>query len=80
MRALTYGSILLSLSTTALEGDSMSLVLETLGSDEALDAGSLGVGLLSLTLGLNLTADDELADLNKKKTGQSRDEHRSIGM
>ena len=41
----------------------MTLVLETLGSDQALDARSLGVGLGTLLLGLDLTADDELADL-----------------
>ena len=38
-------------------------MLEALGSDQPLDTGSLGVGLLALTLGLNLTANDVLADL-----------------
>ena len=42
----------------------MALVLETLGSDETLDARSLGVGLGTLSLGLDLTANDELADLD----------------
>jgi len=42
----------------------MTLVLETLGSDETLDTGSLGVGLGTLLLGLDLAADDELADLD----------------
>jgi len=42
----------------------VALVLETLRSNQALDLGSLGVGLLALALGLNLAADDELADLN----------------
>lgn len=60
---MTYGSILGSLGVAALECDSVSLVLETLGSDETLDTGSLGVRLLALTLGLDLTANDELADL-----------------
>lgn len=41
----------------------MTLVLETLRSNEALDARSLGVGLGTLLLGLDLTTDDELADL-----------------
>ena len=41
----------------------MTLVLETLGGNQALDARSLGVGLGTLLLGLDLTADDELADL-----------------
>lgn len=41
----------------------MTLVLETLGSDQALDLGGLGVGGLALTLGLDLAANDVLADL-----------------
>lgn len=41
----------------------MTLVLEALGSNQALDARSLGVGLGTLLLGLDLTTDDELADL-----------------
>ena len=41
----------------------MTLVLETLGSDEALDAGCLGVGFFAFALGLNFAADDEFADL-----------------
>lgn len=41
----------------------MTLVLETLGSDETLDAGCLGVGFFAFALGLNLAADDEFADL-----------------
>jgi hypothetical protein len=39
-------------------------VLETLRSNQTLDLGGLGVGLGALLLGLNLAADDELADLN----------------
>lgn len=38
-------------------------MLETLGGDESLDLGGLGVGLLVLTLGLDLAANDVLADL-----------------
>ena len=41
----------------------MTLVLEALRSDQSLDLGSLGVWLLSLTLGLNLTSNDVLANL-----------------
>jgi hypothetical protein len=39
-------------------------VLETLRSNQTLDLGGLGVGLGALLLGLNLAADDELADLD----------------
>lgn len=39
----TYRSILGSLSVAALESHSVTLVLETLGSDETLDAGGFGV-------------------------------------
>jgi hypothetical protein len=44
----------------------VTLVLETLRSDETLDARSLGVwlGALLALLGLDLTADDELANLH----------------
>lgn len=41
----------------------MALVLETLGSDQSLDLGRLGVRLFALTLGLDLAADDVLANL-----------------
>lgn len=41
----------------------MALVLETLGGNESLDLGSLGVRLLALALGLDLAANDVLADL-----------------
>lgn len=44
----------------------MTLVLQALGSDQALDAGGLGVGLLALTLGLDLAANDVLADLDSE--------------
>lgn len=60
---LTYGSVLGSLCAAALECDAVALVLEALGSDQALDLGSLGVGLCALLLGLDLAADDELANL-----------------
>jgi hypothetical protein len=60
----TYGSILGSLRAAALDCDPVTLVLETLRSNQTLDLGSLGVGLRALLLGNDLTADDELADLN----------------
>jgi hypothetical protein len=41
----------------------VALVLQTLGSNQALDLGCLGVRLLALALGLDLAADDVLADL-----------------
>lgn len=66
----THGSILGLLGVAALQGQAVTLVLETLGGDQALDLGGLGVWLLALTLGLDFTTDDELADLEntKKKT------------
>lgn len=42
-------------------------MLQTLGSDETLDAGSLGIGFLAFALGLDLASDDELADLRTHK-------------
>jgi hypothetical protein len=59
----TYSSILGVLCGTALECDSVTLVLEALGGDEALDLGGLGVWLRAFLLRLNLTANNELADL-----------------
>lgn len=59
----TYGLILDLLSLAALERNAVALVLETLGGDQSLDTGSLGVRLLALALGLNLTSDNVLADL-----------------
>jgi hypothetical protein len=41
----------------------MALVLETLRSDQTLDLGGLGVRLRALLLGLDLAADNELANL-----------------
>jgi hypothetical protein len=45
----------------------VALVLKALGSDQPLDLGSLGVRLLALTLGLDFTADDVLADLLSRR-------------
>jgi hypothetical protein len=59
----TYGLILDLLSLAALERNAVTLVLQALGSDQTLDARSLGVGLLALALGLDLAANDVLADL-----------------
>jgi hypothetical protein len=59
----TYSSILGSLSMAALECNTVALMLKTLGSDQTLDLGGLCVRLLALALGLDFTANDELADL-----------------
>lgn len=59
----TYGLVLDLLGLAALECDPVALVLETLGGDQTLDLGSLGVGLRALLLGLDLATDDVLADL-----------------
>lgn len=60
---VTYGSVLGSLGAAALECDPVALVLQTLGSNQTLDLGSLCVWLLALALWLDLTADDELTNL-----------------
>jgi hypothetical protein len=59
----TYSSLLLVLGLAALECLEVTLALETLGGDEALNARSLGVWLGSLLLGLDFAANNELADL-----------------
>lgn len=51
------------LGLAPLEGGTVALVLQALGGDQALDLGGLGVGLLALALGLNLAADDILANI-----------------
>lgn len=60
---VTYGLILDLLGLAALECDAVTLVLQTLGSDQTLDLGSLGVRLGALLLGLDLSSNDVLADL-----------------
>ena len=50
----------------------MTLVLEALGSDEALDARGLGVGFFAFALGLDFAADDEFADLVVGEQGLAR--------
>lgn len=54
-------SLTSSLCTTALDGEPVTLVLETLGSNQTLDAGGLGVVFLALAG--DSAADDELADV-----------------
>ena len=60
----TYGGVLGGFRAAALECDAVALVLQALGSDQALDLGGLGVGLCALLLGDDFTANDELADLH----------------
>jgi hypothetical protein len=62
-KGYTHGSILGLLGVSSLQCDAVTLVLETLRSNQTLDLGGLGVWLLALTLRLNLATDDELADL-----------------
>lgn len=62
-----YSSILGALSIAALESDTMTLVLQTLRSDQTLNLGSFGVWFLAFTLWLDLTTDNELADLKIPK-------------
>jgi len=57
------GSILGLLSIATLQGHTVTLVLETLWGNETLDLRSLGVWLLAFTLWLNLTTDNELANI-----------------
>jgi hypothetical protein len=49
----------------------VALVLETLGGDQALDLGGLGVWLLAFALGLDFTTDDEFTDLYTRKEKRS---------
>jgi hypothetical protein len=62
---VTYGRILAGFRATTLEGDSVTLVLETLWSDKTLDLWGFGVwfGAFFAFLWLHLTTDDELTDL-----------------
>lgn len=58
---VVVSSLLGSLSAAALEGNPVTLALETLGSNQTLDLGGLGVVGLALTG--DGTTDDELADI-----------------
>jgi len=49
----------------------MSLALETLGSNQTLNLRCLGVRLGTLLLGLDLTADNKLADLESEEMNVS---------
>lgn len=60
---ITHGLVLDLLGLAALESETVALVLQALGGDQSLDLGSLGVRLLALALGLDLSSDDVLADL-----------------
>ena len=60
----TYGSLFAGFALATLQRQSVTLMLETLRSDETLNARSLGVWLVAFTLGLDFTADDEFADLD----------------
>jgi len=74
------GSVLGLLGLAALERDSVALVLETLRSDETLDTRSLGVWLGTLLLGLDLTTNDELADIVfLAETEEAADLGRALG-
>lgn len=64
---ILVGLVLDLLGLATLEGDPVALVLETLGGDQALDLGGLGVRLLALTLGLDLATNDVLPDLYFQK-------------
>jgi len=57
------GRILGLLSVATLQGQAVTLVLETLRGNETLDLWGLGVWLLAFTLWLNLTTDNELANI-----------------
>jgi len=59
----TYRSLLSSLRPTTLESLQMTLVLEALGSDEALNTRCFGVWLGAFLLRLHFTADDEFTNL-----------------
>ena len=65
--SLTYSLILDLLGLAPLECGTVALVLQTLGSDQALDLGGRGVGGLALTLGLDLSSDNVLADLGCRR-------------
>lgn len=61
MKEKNLRSLTASLSAAALDGDALALVLQTLGSNQTLDLGGLGV--LGLALLGDGAADDELADV-----------------
>ena len=62
----TYGCIFGSLGVAALQGNSVSFMLESLRSDKTLDTGSFGVGFLAFAFGLDFAANDEFAHLTRQ--------------
>ena len=62
------GLVLLLLVSSAFERHQMSLMLETLGCDEALDAWSFGVRFGAFFLGDDFAADDEFAYLRRTRS------------
>jgi len=56
-------SILGRLGVSSLQCNAVSLVLHSLGSNESLDLGGLGVWLGALLLGHDFTSDDEFANI-----------------
>jgi len=61
--SVLVGSILGCLGTSSLDCNSVSLVLDSLGSDKSLDLGSLCVGLSTLLLRLDLSSNNEFSDI-----------------
>ena len=59
----TYSFFFLTFGLPALQSHAVTLVLQTLRRDQALDLGCLGIWLLVLAFRLDLAADDILADL-----------------
>ena len=59
----TYRLVLDLLRLAPLEGGLVALVLEALRGDQTLNPGCLCVRLLALTLGLDFSPDNVLADL-----------------
>jgi len=55
--------ILGCLGMSSLEGNAMSLVLQSLRGDQSLDLGGFGVWLSAFLLGDDFTSDDEFADI-----------------
>ncbi len=68
MGSKTYRSILGLLRLATFECDPVPLVLETLGGDQTLDPRGLRVRLRTLLLGLDLTTDDKLGNLQTDRT------------
>lgn len=60
---ILVGLVLDLLGLSSLESSTVTLVLQTLGGDKSLNARSLGVRGLTLTLGLNLSSNNVLADI-----------------